>query len=117
MVINGQDIRMYLEITFSPAAVLLFDDGLEVVIGFGAQLHGFGEGAGPHGNQEELLQGQDVFHTMDDWVNICTTYHVRVVKLWAFWNLPRNYLLGVEKSDPSLGTPERPDSCQQGPHR
>lgn len=38
-----------------PAAILLLDDGLQVVIGFRSQLHGFGESGGPHWNQEKLL--------------------------------------------------------------
>ena len=38
-----------------PAAILLLDDGFQVVIGFGSQLHGFGESGGPHWNQEKLL--------------------------------------------------------------
>ena len=36
-------------------AVLLLDDGLQVVISFGSQLHGFRKSCCAHGDQEELL--------------------------------------------------------------
>lgn len=51
-----------------PAAILLLDDGLQVVIGFRSQFHGFGESGGPHWNQEKLLaEPAESGKARDDW--------------------------------------------------